>query len=112
MRLYAVSRGDLSPGQQAVQTCHAIADLCVRNRDEAIAEWADNHKTMVILGAKDEPELRALLEALSSAGLRCQPFFEPDIGDQLTAFAIHPGDWVEARCRLSKMPLLGKNSTR
>jgi len=108
MRLYAVSRGDLSPGQQAVQTCHAVADLCVRNRDGDVAEWAENHKTMVVLGAKNEVELRALLQDLDSAGLRCQPFYEPDMDNQLTAFAIHPGDWVEAKGRLSRMPLLGK----
>jgi len=108
MRLYAVSRGDLSPGQQAVQACHAVAELCVRHRDSEVADWAENHKTMVILGAKDEPELKSILESLMSAGLRCQPFYEPDIGNQLTAFAIHPGDWVEAKAKLAKMPLLGK----
>jgi peptidyl-tRNA hydrolase len=108
MRLYAVSRADLSSGQQAVQACHAVADLCVRHRDGEVDEWADNHKTMVILGTKNEQELRALLESLSSSGLRCQPFYEPDLDNQLTAFAIHPGDWVEAKAKLARMPLLGK----
>ena len=110
MRLYAIGRSDLSPGQQAVQACHAVADLCVRHRDGEVADWADNHKTMVVLGAKDEAELRALLQALNSAGLRCQPFFEPDMGNQLTSIAIHPADWKEARSKLSRMPLLGKGT--
>jgi len=108
MRLYVVGRRDLSVGSQAAQTGHALAELCVRQRDGGLMDWADNHKTLIIVSVKDEDELRALSKALNSAGVRVQPFFEPDMDDQMTAIAVHPSDWVDAQKKLSTLPLLGK----
>ena len=53
-------------------------------------EWADNHKTLVVLGVKNETELKEWQNRIGQQGIACEAFIEPDIGDQTTALAIHP----------------------
>lgn len=48
------------------------------------------HPHLVLCGVEDERRLEAALERLESAGLRCFPFVEPDLGGSLTAFAVGP----------------------
>ena len=91
MKMYVIARRDLSPAQQAVQSCHAVAELCLRHRDDpALIEWAENHKTMVLLGVDDEEDLSKWQNKLEDSGIPCSVFTEPDIGDQKTALALHP----------------------
>jgi hypothetical protein len=78
-------RQDLSPGQQVVQACHAVA--------EAVAAFhppGHAHPHLVVCGVTDEAALRQSLEHITSQGVRCRPFHEPDLGGQLTAWATEP----------------------
>ena len=53
-------------------------------------EWADDHKTLVVLGVENEAELKGWKDQLGQRGIACEVFVEPDIGDQATALAVHP----------------------
>ena len=89
--MYILARQDLKPAQRAVQACHAVAELMLRNRDDpALLEWARDHKTMVLLGVDSEADLLAWEENLAAAGIPAAAFREPDMGNQATAMAIHP----------------------
>ena len=46
---------------------------------------------MVVLGVENEAVLNAWDKHLRDSGVTCEHFVEPDIGNQKTAIAIHPG---------------------
>lgn len=56
----------------------------------AFDEWNANHKTMVLLGVKNEDALKKWESILLGLGLVFRTFVEPDMGDQKTAIAIVP----------------------
>jgi peptidyl-tRNA hydrolase len=90
-RLYILGRRDLSASQRTVQACHALAYLLLRHAgDRAIHEWAEEHRTLVILGVEGERELERWRADLGSLGIPHEAFAEPDLGDQITALAVHP----------------------
>jgi len=88
-KLYLVTRRDISPGYQAVQSCHAIrqftAEHCERD-----AEWFANSNYLALLSVVDEVELMRLIVAAKDLGLRWSAFREPDICGGITAIAIEP----------------------
>jgi peptidyl-tRNA hydrolase len=91
MKLYVLARRDLSPAQQAVQSCHAVAELCLRHgAHPRVREWAEDHKTMVLLGVDGEAELADWESRLEGMGIPHATFVEPDIGGQRTAIAALP----------------------
>src|SRR5262245_8172185 len=95
-RLYILGRRDLSAAQQMVQACHALAHLLLRHaEDRAIREWADEHRTLVILGVDGERDLESWRADLLSLGVACEAFAAPDLGGETTALAVHPN--VDAR---------------
>jgi hypothetical protein len=91
-RLYVVVRDDLAPGLQMAQACHAVREFTLRRPDVDVGE------NLVVLGATPA-ELARLLRATD--GLPSVAFYEPDLGDELTAAAFS-GD---ARPLLSCLPL-------
>lgn len=90
LKLYCLVRSDLSRSQQAVQAGHAVAEWC-KNEHERYwwdgtehrhEEWRWHNGTLVYLRVVGEDELRHWFE-------RCEEpvaFYEPDIGNQMTAF--------------------------
>ena len=69
------------------------------------ADWYKKSNSIIILAVKNEQELWKLADKLKSKGFRFSKFFEPDIGDELTALAIVPSEAVKRA--LSSFPLLG-----
>ena len=63
------------------------------------------HPHLVLCGVENEHRLEAELARLEAVGLRCFPFYEPDIGDSLTAFAVGPLSG-EARRQLRRYNLI------
>ena len=107
MKLHVLIRDDLSPPwlteatdvqravYKGVQGGHAVSEWMLLGDDR----W-QNH-TLVYLKVKDERELKKWFKRLSDEGVTCAPFHEPDVGDEMTAFAVFgAGD------ALSKLPLL------
>ena len=91
LRLYVLVRRDLSCSRRAVQACHALAELMHEHgADPWIREWADAHKTIVIVGVRGLAELLRWEQKLGDARVTCAAFKEPDLGGERTALAVHP----------------------
>lgn len=88
MKMYILIRDDISKSQQAVQGGHALAAFMLSYPDLA-EEWGN--KTIVYLKT-DYEKLQLLKKTLPLADINLASFNEPDIEDQLTAFAAYGPD--------------------
>lgn len=70
--------------QQVVQACHAAIEAASLISSDLA------HPHLVVCGIRNEPHLQKALSRLQQEGVVCRPFIEPDIGNQLTAFATEP----------------------
>lgn len=96
LRMYGLVPYNISPIQQAIQFGHAVVEYGqkVKKEDKKLYnQWADNHKTFIILNGgttnTNENSLGTLnlhMKNLQEKGIFLAPFYEPDLGDQLTAF--------------------------
>lgn len=97
-----VVRRDLSPGLQSAQATHAAIGFCMAE-PEAARAWHDQSNNLVILSVEDEAALLAVLDRAWTEGIRYEPFYEPDLNDEMTAVAFGPS---ESTARLlSALPL-------
>lgn len=88
-KLYLITRRDIPPGYQAVQSCHAMRQFTAEHPDRD-GEWFTSSNYLALLSAADEVELMRLISKAKDAGLRWSAFREPDAGGQITAIAIEP----------------------
>lgn len=79
-------RTDLSGPQIAVQATHAAIEVA---RNSLIPPHYD-HPSVIICGVHGVSELQKCLAQIESLGIECKPFFENDLGNELTAFATAP----------------------
>lgn len=98
-RMYGLVPYNISPIQQAIQYGHAVVRYgrAVRGLGQSETlynKWADENETFIILNGGTtniKPEklgsLNKHLETLNANGILVQDFYEPDLGDQLTAIA-------------------------
>jgi hypothetical protein len=68
-----------------VQAGHACLEAA-----RAFLPCDHEHPFLVVCGVRDEVRLGRWLDRLREAGIRFCAFFEPDLGDQLTAAATEP----------------------
>lgn len=54
------------------------------------AQWAADSNYLCYLSVQDEEALEAFMRSAQEAGIPCYPFYEPDVGDALTAVALEP----------------------
>lgn len=101
-----MTRQDLSPGYQAVQSTHAAIQF-TQEFPELTKEWYVSSNYLVSLSCKGEKELYELAYRARDGGLSVSMFHEPDIDNQLTAIAIQPSDLTQYLVR--RIPLLFKN---
>jgi hypothetical protein len=78
-------RNDLPHPHQVVQACHACIEAT-----RAFLPSDHEHPFLVICGVRDERRLGHCRDRLDRAGIRYRAFFEPDLGNQLTALASEP----------------------
>jgi len=97
-KLYLVTRRDIAPGYQAVQSCHAMRQFTAEHPDRD-GEWFTNSNYLALLSAADEVELMRLISQAKDAGLRWSAFREPDVGGQITAIAIEPHRKTATLCK-------------
>jgi hypothetical protein len=88
-KLYLVTRADISPGYQAVQSCHAIRQF-VSEHPDVDSCWFKDSNYLALLSVDDEIELMRLLVSAHDVGLKTSAFHEPDVGGKITAIAIEP----------------------
>lgn len=83
--MVVISRNDLTPGQQAVQSGHAAINYQHEHPARA-SPWYSESNTLVYLSAPRD-KLKKILRTLDEDGIDHTAFREPDIGNQLTAVA-------------------------
>lgn len=77
-------RRDLSPAQVVVQASHAAYEAASFHTPDL------DHPHFVVLGIRNQQELERAYRRVQSSEIRVRPFFESDLGDELTAFATEP----------------------
>lgn len=77
--VYVLVRKDLTAAQICVQSGHACIESAKHN------PYADEHPHLVVCGVDNETKLENCALRLEREGIRCFRFYEPDIGNQLTA---------------------------
>lgn len=97
---YAITRKDLSFPQQAVQAGHAAIEAARK-----YLKPDDEHPSLILCAMKNEAQLTNAADNLERQGIRIQRFYEPDIGNQLTAIATEPLSG-EARKAMRKFQLI------
>jgi len=102
--LYVVTRNDLSPGQQAVQSMHALRQFTA-DHPEIDKNWFEKSNYLGLLSVNDEGELFKLIERAEKNNIRFSIFKEPDIGDKVTAIALEPGPLTKKLCSNLKLAL-------
>lgn len=92
IRMYGLVNYQLSGIQKGIQFGHAVVDYGINYPTEEYSNWANNHKTFIILnGGTTNDNANSLgtmnlhLETLRSKNITVQEFREPDLGDQITA---------------------------
>lgn len=90
-KLYIVTRRDLTPGMQAAQSVHAAFEFA-RTHPLITEHWMENSNNICVLAVENEIELIGLLGATKMLNLDSVAFYEPDVGNELTAIAIEPCD--------------------
>jgi hypothetical protein len=96
-RMYGLVPYNLSPIQQGIQFGHAVVEYQQNTRDlkpqvNIYNKWAKNDKTFIILNGgttninpKKLGTLNQHMKLLEENEIVLAPFYEPDLGDQLTA---------------------------
>lgn len=92
LRMYGLVNYQLTGIQMGIQFGHAVVEYGLDNNSDLYQDWAKNHKTFIILNGGTtniNPNklgtLNQHLLSLKDNGIICSPFYEPDLGDQLTA---------------------------
>jgi hypothetical protein len=99
-KLFLVTREDLPPGVQAIQTAHALREF-VAHHPEIDQAWYTRSNYLAMLAVPNEEALWGLFNRAVDRGFSVAPFHEPDRGNELTAFALEPA----ARRLVSSLPL-------
>ena len=103
--MYIVTRNDISLQYQIPQVTHAAIQFA---NDYPLEQekWFKESNTVVILAAKDIKQLKQFENSLKEKNIKFSSFYEPDIGNELTAIAIVPSEQSKKLC--SKFKLAGK----
>jgi peptidyl-tRNA hydrolase len=103
-KLYIVTRRDLSPGYQAVQSIHAAQQFALQF-PTLNSEWQERSNFLGLLSVKDEVELRQLARKAEQQSLAVAVFCEPDIDWEITAIAIEAGSKSRRLCKTLPLAL-------
>lgn len=103
-KLYVITRNDLSPGQQAVQSIHAAIQFAHEHFDINKC-WFEQSNYLGLLSVNNEDELHKLIDKALQNNIRLSIFKEPDIGDKVTAIALEPGPLTKKLCSNLKLAL-------
>lgn len=101
-----ITRGDLTPGQKAVQSTHAAINFVFEHPGRA-GPWFRESNYLVQLETKNEQDLLRLIEQCELKNIKYTAFTEPDLDNQITAIAVEPS--LATQKLVSSLPLLFKN---
>lgn len=97
-----VTRRDLDPGYQAVQSIHAAIQFKFEH-PEISQSWFEQSNYLGLLSVANENELLDLIKQAKDNNVAHSIFREPDIDNQITAIALAPGSITKKLC--SRLPL-------
>ena len=103
-KLVVITRSDISPGYQAVQSTHSITDFAFEYPD-TFAKWKLESNSIICLSVKNESELQKLYDKFKDL-TPSVIFYEPDV-DEMTSICLY--GTPEIRKKLRSLPLLLKN---
>lgn len=102
LRMYFLVMRNISPIQQGIQCGHAQMEYALQYwKDPIFQDWAKNWKTWIILNGGtsntqgytkyNKEEYHGTMDkhyiTLLANGIKCMPFYEPDLSNSLTAIA-------------------------
>jgi hypothetical protein len=99
-RMYGLVPYNISPIQQGIQFGHAVVEYGLQHfADSDYQQWATSDKTFIILNGgttnlNTPGTLNSHEYAIEAMGIKHANFFEPDLGDQLTAVVFLVDDRV------------------
>jgi len=93
MRAYFINNMYLSSIQNGIQAAHVVHELFRKYQKQdalqyALHDWADNHKTMIVLNGGMTEHMLDFLELVQDSGLPFALFNEPGIGNALTSIGV------------------------
>ena len=103
-KLVVITRSDLTPGYQAQQSTHSVADFA-HEFPQSFNKWKTTSNSIICLQVNNEKELDTLFYKLSKL-TSVTKFYEPDLNDELTSICLFATP--DVRKKLSYLPLLGK----
>ena len=103
-KLVVITRSDISPGYQAEQSTHSVADFAFEYPD-TFAKWKLDSNSIICLSVKNETELQKLYDKFKDL-TPSVIFYEPDV-DEMTSICLY--GTPEIRKKLRSLPLLLKN---
>ena len=101
-KLIIITRRDLHPGYQAVQSSHAGIDF-QHQHPEIAKQWNKQSNYLIILSVENEEQLLLFIEKFKYFDIKTTIFREPDIGNEITAIAAEPGE--KTKKLTAKLPL-------
>jgi peptidyl-tRNA hydrolase len=102
-----VVRGDLAPGLQIAQACHAATTFMIEHPESA-KHWLTTSNYIVVLRTESEFDLQELARQAREQNIERTLFREPDLEYELTAIALAPGEKSKKLCQHLKLALKGK----
>jgi len=103
MRIYTLTRTDISNGQQAIQAAHSLAQYIIDHNPHQIGEWENG--SIINLGLGSEKSLNRWIRKLKNKNIKFSIFREPDLSNQITSIAI-----LDTGALFKGIPLLLRNS--
>ena len=101
-KLIIITRRDLHPGYQAVQSSHAGIDF-QHQHPEISKQWNTKSNYLIILSVENEEQLSLFIKKFKYHNLKTTVFREPDIDNQITAIVVEPGE--KSKKLTSNLPL-------
>lgn len=100
-KLTIVTRKDITPGYQLVQSCHSIIQFTFEHPEIAKEWYKDPY--LAVLSTQDENSLKELIKKAKEKDIKVSVFREPDIDNAITAIVLESSD--ATRRLTSSLPL-------
>jgi hypothetical protein len=90
MRMYVLVRRDILPLVHcAVQAAHSVAEFVHYHPNNNTKVWVTCEKTLIVLEATED-QINEKMKWFADRNMNYQPFWEPDMGNCMTAVAFQP----------------------
>ena len=103
-KLTTVTRRDLSPGYQSIQSSHSLTQFIFEHPEISKIWFKDPY--LAQLSVENEEQLLVLIQKLKKSNIKYSIFRESDIDNQITSITIEPSE--KTRKLVSSLPLMLK----